>query len=69
MEAMSAETILDTATADLRLLLDIGAGLSQSISERDLEFMAYEAGQSLVEPSETPYSSDLVEEKLTASTG
>ena len=28
--------------------------------------MAYEAGQSLVEPSETPYSSDLVEEKLTA---
>ena len=66
VEAMSAETILDTATADLRLLLDIGAGLSQSISERDLEFMAYEAGQSLVEPSETPYSSDLVEEKLTA---
>jgi len=66
VEAMSAETILDTAAADLRLMLEVGAGLSEFISQRDVELMAYESGQSLIQPTETPYPSDLVEEKLTA---
>ena len=66
VEAKTVEAILDTATTEMRFLLGISQELRDLTEARGLELVTYEAGQHMVQASETPYPTSLVEEKLTA---
>ncbi|HJP31072.1 MAG TPA: hypothetical protein QGF95_11005 [Candidatus Latescibacteria bacterium] len=66
VEAMTVNTILDTAEADLRFMLGIARELEQTVAARSLPLITYEAGHHMVRPTEFPFPSDLVREKLTA---
>jgi hypothetical protein len=65
VETSSVDAILDTATAELRFMLDVGRAVLDVTEARGLELVTYESGQHMVQATETPYLSDLVEAKLT----
>jgi hypothetical protein len=68
VEAWPVETILDTAAADLQVLLAIAREVEQVTTARGLPLITYEAGHHMVRPAEVPFPSALVEQKLTAAT-
>ena len=53
---MSVDEVLDAATAEMRTMLEVGAGLQEFVEARGLDLITYEAGQHMVEPGATPFN-------------
>ena len=65
VESSSVDAVLDTAEADIQNLLVIAGDLKVLTDARGIELATYEAGSHMVQASETPYPTELVEQKLT----
>ena len=65
VEGLSVDAILDTAEVDIHNLFAIAQDLKTVTDARAVELGTYEAGGHMVQATETPYPTELVEEKLT----
>ena len=64
VETMSVDDLIQTVTADMRFMIDVGRNVNEVVTERGIDLVTYEAGQHMVQASETPYLSDAVRDKL-----
>jgi hypothetical protein len=64
VESSSVDDLIEIVRGDMRFMVDVGRNLSETVASRGLELVTYEAGQHMVQASETPYLSDAVRDKL-----
>jgi hypothetical protein len=66
VEAMSVDEVLDAATVEMRLMIEVGSGLQEYVAAQGLKLITYEAGQGMVDAGATPFNITPTVEKIIA---